>query len=669
MVAVETVLVALDLAFPPPMRKIEQASVVVLDRKGAWLGATPAELGRWRLRADLAHIDPEFVRRLKALEDARFDLHPGVDPMALTRAALGDFAAGRVRSGGSTLSMQLARRLEPRPRKLVAKFIEAVRAIQLEARLGKDGVLADYLTLAPYGGDLEGVRTASLAYFGHEPDRLSDGEQALLIALPQAPEARRPDRRPAAAWTARHHILIRLQAAHLISPAARALADAEPLPRRHPLPAPAWQVARGVAKIASAPEGVITSTIDAGLQSDLAALTARTAAAQGPSSSAAVVVVDLRTRAVRALVGSVGCDHPGGWIDLTRSLRSPGSALKPFIYAMAFEDGLAAPGSKIRDGSVSYAGYRPRDFDRAFRGEVTVAEALRDSLNAPAVRMLSGIGPSILEQRLRAVGVVFQRPRTGLTGPSLALALGGEGVRLRDLAMLYAALGDGGIAKPLAWTQSQAEANLRQPGTRLIRAEAADHVLDILRQGQPPDGRAAIQPLEDVDRIAFKTGTSYAFRDAVAAGVGSGYAVAVWTGRPDGGGRPGLTGREAALPLLFEIFDRLHAGSADRGANNPAIGTPPSGLMQVNNVAEIAPQVLFPPDGAVLHLDGAGAKSPGFVLSGQGQNLRWYIAGRPIETDSLTGQAVWRPAGPGFYRIETVDPDGRRSASQVRVVN
>ena len=240
LLAAETVVAALDLAFPPPMRKIEQASVVVLDRKGAWLGATPAEQGRWRLRVDLAQVDPVFVRRLKALEDARFDLHPGVDPVALARAALGDLAAGRVRSGGSTLSMQLARRLQPRPRTLGAKLIEAARALQLETRLGKEGVLADYLTLAPYGGNLEGVRAASLAYFGHEPDRLSDGEQALLIALPQAPEARRPDRRPAVALAARRRVLTRLRAEHLITPAAAILADGEPLPGRKALPAPAW---------------------------------------------------------------------------------------------------------------------------------------------------------------------------------------------------------------------------------------------------------------------------------------------------------------------------------------------------------------------------------------------------------------------------------------------
>ncbi|MBE7217786.1 MAG: transglycosylase domain-containing protein, partial [Caulobacteraceae bacterium] len=211
--AATAALCALDLAFPPPLDRLARASPVVLDRNGAWLRALPVENGRWRLRADLERTDPVFLRRLIALEDARFDAHLGVDPIAAARAAATDLSAGRVRSGASTLTMQLARRLDPRPRTFAAKALEAVRAVQLEARFTKREILADYLTLTPYGGPLEGVRAASLAYFGHEPSTLTDAEQALLIALPQAPEARRPDRRPQAALRARAAVLARLAAA------------------------------------------------------------------------------------------------------------------------------------------------------------------------------------------------------------------------------------------------------------------------------------------------------------------------------------------------------------------------------------------------------------------------------------------------------------------------
>jgi penicillin-binding protein 1C len=667
LLAAETVATALDLTLPPPMDKLAHASPVVLDRRGAWLGAAPVEEGRWRLRADLARVDPVFVRRLKALEDARFDLHPGVDPVALARAAAGDILAHRVRSGGSTLTMQLARRLQPRRRTLGAKLIEAARALQLESRLGKRGVLAAYLTLAPYGGDLEGVRAASLAYFGHEPDHLSDAEQALLIALPQAPEARRPDRHPAAALAARDHVLARLRAAGLISPQALALARADPAPRRQPLPALAWQTADELARRAGPDHPNVISTLDARLEGEVQALAAQAAADQGPTTSVAVLVVDVRTRAVRAAVGSAGRERPGGWIDATRALRSPGSALKPFIYAMAFEAGLAAPDTKVMDAATVYADYHPQDFDRSFRGEVTVRQALQGSLNVPAVTLLQGVGPDAFEQRLRAAGATFVRPRAGLAAPSLALALGGEGTTLRDVAMLYAALADGGIAKPLAWTLDDAAQRPRQPGVRLVRDEAAGQVLDILRAGEPPPDHALAQLRPDARRIAFKTGTSYGYRDALAAGVADGVVVAVWTGRPDGGGRPGLTGRDAALPLLFDVFDRVQASAAAPVLDQGQAGDPPPALQQIAGEADPPPRLIFPPDGAALQLDGFGAAGPGVALAAQGRGLRWYVDGAPVRGDPSTGQTLWRPRAPGFFRLTAVDDAGRRAQARVRV--
>jgi len=667
LVGTEAVLVGLDLALPPPMDKIARASPVVEDAHGVWLGALPVEDGRWRMRADLAHVDPVFVRRLIALEDARFGQHLGVDPVAIARAALSDLTAGRVRSGGSTLTMQLARRLQPRPRTLIAKLIEAGRALQLEMRLGRQGVLTDYLTLAPYGGDLEGVRAASLAWFGHEPDHLSDAEQALLIALPQAPEARRPDRHPAAAQAARGHILDRLQAARLITPAARALAETDPLPVRHPFPILAWQTTRQLARAAAPGQASVTATLDARLQAQVEALAAQTAQQQGPNTQVAVLVIDVRTRAVRAAVGSVGRDRPGGWIDATRALRSPGSALKPFIYAMAFESGLAAPGTRIKDASAVYADYRPQDFDRSFHGEVTVSQALESSLNVPAVTMLAGVGPSAFEQRLKAAGATFVRPKAGLVSPSLALALGGEGTTLRDIAMLYAALADGGVAKPLAWTRDQAQGRPRQGGVRLVREEAADQVLEILRQGAPPDGHALAQLRPEAQRIAFKTGTSYGYRDALAAGVGGGYVVAVWTGRPDGGARAGLTGRDAALPLVFDVFDRLQAAGGAPDLDQDAGAPPPVALRQIAGQDDPPPVLMFPQDGATLHLDAYGDAGPGLALSAQGHDLSWYVDGAPTPTNPQTGQTLWRPRGPGFYRVEAVDAQGRRAAARVRV--
>jgi penicillin-binding protein 1C len=648
------------LALTAPLGKLQRASPVVLDRNGAWLRALPVEDGRWRLRADLDRTDPVFVRRLIALEDAHFWLHPGVDPLALLRAAASDLTAGRIRSGGSTLTMQLARRLEPRPRTLPAKLLESARALGLEARLGKRGVLAAYLTLAPYGGSLEGVRAASLAYFGHEPSSLTDGEQALLIAIPQAPELRRPDRHPQAAWKARAVVLHRLVERGLITPKAAREAGAEPLPRRIAFPEHAWAATAELAQRASPSQPTIVSTIDARLQARLETLAAQTAASQGDQSSAAIVVVETATRAVRAIVASGGRGRPGGWVDATRAVRSPGSALKPFIYAFAFEQGLAAPQTQLADAPVDFAGYEPENFDHVFHGEVTAGEALQYSLNVPAVAMLAKVGPDAFQARLEGAGATLVRPQVGAYDPGLALALGGDGITLRDLTMLYAALGDGGVARPLAWTA--ADVRHPAPGRRLVSAEAAGEVLAILRESPPPPGRSPAALTTNAPKIAFKTGTSYSFRDAVAAGVADGWTVAVWTGRPDGGARPGLTGRAAALPLLFQVFDVLEGEAAPAQPLAPQAAPP--ALDRIDPSAD-GPTLFFPPDGAAVMVDGYGPGSRGLELAAHGENLSWYVDGRPIA--AANGQVVWRPDGPGFYRIAVVDGRGRQSIARVKV--
>jgi penicillin-binding protein 1C len=648
------------LALSAPLGKLERSSPVVLDHHGVWLRALPVESGRWRLRADLDRTDPVFVRRLIALEDSHFWVHPGVDPLALARAAASDLKAGRVRSGGSTLTMQLARRLEPRPRTLPSKTLEAARAVGLEARLGKRGVLAAYLTLAPYGGSLEGVRAASLAYFGHEPTTLTDAEQALLIAIPQAPELRRPDRHPQAARRARARVLHRLAQKGLISAQAAREAAAEPVPHRAVFPERAWAAAGELARAASFSQPTVISTIDAPLQARLEALAAQTGVGQGQQSSAAIVVVQTSTRAVRAIVSSAGRDRPGGWVDATRALRSPGSSLKPFIYAFAFEQGLAAPQTKLADAPVAYAGYEPENFDRTFHGEVTVAQALQNSLNVPAVAMLAKVGPEAFQARLESTGARLVRPKAAANDPGLALALGGEGVTLRDLAMLYAALGDGGLARPLVWTEAEARAATAH-GLRLVSAEAADQVLAILRESPPPPGRAPPALSVGAPTLAFKTGTSYGFRDAVAAGVGDGWTVLVWTGRPDGGVRPGMTGREAALPLLFQVFDVLESGAPQAQTLQPQ--TAPPALAQLDRRG--GPQLLFPPDGASVLVDGYGPKSRGLALAARGDKLRWYVDGQPL--DEADGQVVWRPEYPGFYRVAAVDDRGRQAIARVRI--
>ncbi len=665
--AIEVAVVGLDALLPPSLSRGERSSPVTLDRRGAWLRALPVEDGRWRLRADLKRTDPSFLSRLIAIEDERFLEHPGVDGRAALRATGQAVLRGRIVSGASTLSMQTARLLEPRPRTLGAKLVEMIRAVQIEARYSKRELLALYLTLAPYGGNLEGVRAASLSWFGHEPESLTLGEQALLIALPQAPEGRRPDRFPTQARAARDRVLDRMAEAGLASRAAVEEAKTEPLPTgRERFPSLAWHVAGELAREAPVRQATVRSTLDAALQARLEPLAAAYARQQGPEATAAILVVEIEGRAVRGLVGSGGLDRAGGWIDMTKALRSPGSALKPFVYAFAFDDGVAAPDTQIEDVATRFADYQPENFDRTFRGKVTAREALSHSLNVPAVAMMEKVGPSSFLARLESADVRLVRPKAETRAPGLALALGGEGITLRDLAVLYATLGDEGVAKPLAWTEDEAERNGRSRGTRLVRPEAARQVLDILREAPPPRGRIPSALTRGGPGMAYKTGTSYGFRDAVAAGVVGGYVVIVWTGRADGGARGGLTGREAALPMLFDAADVLAAPTAAPPRIAPKGA--PAALASLQQ-ADAGPNLIFPPDGATVQVEGYGPGSRGLVLAAGGEGLRWYADGAPLVVDPVSGRTVWRPAAPGFYELTVIDGAGREARAKVRIRN
>lgn len=664
LVALQAVLTVLDLAFPPDLGRAERSSPVTLDRSGAWLRALPVENGRWRIRADLERTDPSFRRRLIAIEDKRFWLHPGVDPISLVRAIGGAIVRGHATSGASTLTMQTARLLEPRPRTIGSKLIEMVRALQLEARMSKREILALYLTLAPYGGNLEGVRAASLSYFGHEPESLTNGEQALLIALPQSPEARRPDRFPDEARRARARVLAKMIRAGLIAEPGAMEAEGEPLPGRAVFPAHAWHASGELARNAPGDAATVHSTLDAGLQARLEPLAAAYARTQGPEATAAILVVEIEGRAVRALVGSGGLDRPGGWIDMTRAVRSPGSALKPFIYAMAFDDGSAAPDTKIQDVATRFKDYQPENFDRVFRGDVTASEALAHSLNVPAVAMMEKIGPRSFMGRLENAGVTLVRPRSARPDPGLAIALGGEGITLRDLAVLYCALGDEGLAKPLAFTREAERRNQQSSGRRLVGAKAAGDVLDILRDAPGPKGRIPSALTRGGPGLAFKTGTSYGFRDAVAAGVAGGYVIIVWTGRADGGARGGLTGREAALPLLFDVADLVSSGPSAPPPIAPKAA--PTALQRLER-AEAGPRLIFPPDRATVQVDAFGPGSRGLVLAAGGENLSWYVDGRPVPLEPVSNRPIWRPAAPGFYAVTVIDAQGREAKARVRI--
>lgn len=655
---------------PAPLGQNLEVSATVLDRDGKLLRGYLTSEGRWRLPATRADVDPRFLEALLAYEDKRFFDHRGVDPLAMMRAAYQLATQGRIVSGGSTLSMQVARLLEPRQeRSIQAKFKQAVRGLQLEWVLSKDEILSLYLTLAPYGGNLEGIRAASLAYFGKEPRRLTLGEAALLVALPQSPEYRRPDRHLKKARAARSRVLDRIAGHGLFSASEIARAKTEPVPtarKAMPLSAPH---AADEAMAAADAKKIIHLTIDGHLQRRLEALARKRAASLGEAMSAAIVVLDNATGEILARVASPDYFDVGraGQVDLTRAVRSPGSALKPFIYGLGFEDGLVHPETMIEDRPIRYGNYAPENFDQTFQGTVTVRRALQQSLNVPAVAVLDAVGPSRLLARLSEAGASLVLPKHET--PGLALGLGGIGIRLLDLTTLYSGLARQGSVAPVIERLGATPPSRK----RLMEPVAAWYVGDVLLGAPPP--RNALG-----GRIAFKTGTSYGYRDAWAIGFDGQHTIGVWVGRPDGAPVTGLVGRGTAAPILFDAFARL-------GRTIKALPPAPKGVL-TSSTARLPPplrrfaargavsdslaekvRIVFPPNGASLALSTSGAALDPMAIkiAGGTPPLNVLVNGMPLKTTNAPRTLFFEPDGPGFVRLTVTDAAGTVDSVVVRL--
>ena len=450
-----------------------------------------------------------------------------------------------------------------RERSIGAKLLQIVRAIQIERRLTKREILERYLTLAPYGGNLEGIRAASLAYFGKEPTRLTLSEAALLVALPQLPERRRPDRnlgrracgaRPRAGT----HGHIRPDRRARGRPRGRRRRF-----RRPPPPARACRARRERRVEERADRARHQLTISRRVQEGLETVAREAAKKLGPKLSVAMVLADAQTGEILGEVGSSDFFDASrsGWIDMTRTVRSPGSTLKPFIYGLAMEEGLVAQETMIEDRPADFAGYRPKNFDMSYQGDVSVRQALQLSLNVPAVRLLDAIGPARLTARFRQVGATLDLPKD--EPPGLAIGLGGVGITLHDLVQLYTGLANGGQVEGAARRHRTGGRRSAAGGT-VLDDQAAWQIADILAGVRPPEGAPA-------RGIAYKTGTSYGYRDAWSVGFDGRYVLGVWIGRPDAAAIPGLSGYISAAPILFEGFAKsglaavpLNAGAGRR---------------------------------------------------------------------------------------------------------
>lgn len=659
---------------PVPLERMKDVSTTIVDRNGKLLRAFAMDDGRWRLPVKASEVDPTYINVLLAFEDKRFREHHGVDPLALGRAAWQLVTHGRIVSGGSTITMQVARLIEPRrDRSLGAKLRQIVRAIQIERQLSKDEILDLYLTIAPFGGNLEGVRAASIAYFGKEPRRLSLAEAALLASLPQSPEQRRLDRHPEAAQLARDRVLERLVDTGRVSAEDAQHAKAEAVPRQRkmmPILAP-HSTDHVVARDERASH--IALTLDANLQRSLEGLARDRAAALGPDISIGIIAVDNATGDVLARVGSPDYFdvRRAGQVDMTRAVRSPGSTLKPFIYGLAIEDGFVHPESLIDDRPIRYGSYAPENFDMTYQGTVTVRKALQLSLNVPAISLLERVGPHRLTARFKQAGGDLVLPKDET--PGLAMGLGGVGVTLSDLVQLYAGFPRLGSTTPLRERLDDPRDEATQ--RRLMDPMAAWHIANVLMGTPPPENGVH-------NRIAFKTGTSYGYRDAWSVGFDGRTTIGVWVGRPDGAPVPGLLGRTTAAPILFDAFARtgklpLALPAAPRGTLIAATARLPVPLKRFRPAGELvrigddrAPRIQFPLNGSRLDVGAEGEAKMSRVavkVSGGVPPMTVMVNGLSAGELDSRRQKLIEPPGPGFVRLTVMDATGAADTVVVRL--
>nr|WP_083483527.1 penicillin-binding protein 1C [Litoreibacter arenae] len=639
-----------------PVLAIE-TGVEVLDRNGTLLRAFQTSDDRWRLAASIADVDPEFLRLLIRYEDKRFRDHAGVDPIAMLRAVAQAAWNRRVVSGGSTLTMQVARLLEESGTGSWSGKLRQIRlAFALERRLTKDQILSLYLVRAPYGGNLEGVRAASLAYYRKEPRRLTPSQIAMLVALPQSPESRRPDRFPERAMQARDRVLARLVDAGALQP--EAITHEKLRAKRHDFAALAPHLTDRLRRADSGQ--IIRTAIDAEAQRKLEHLAAGAVADDTQHLSVAMMVADHGTGEIIASIGSASYanDRRGGFNDMTQARRSPGSTLKPLIYGMGFDQSLIHPETLVSDRPMQFGTYAPQNFDGHFRGDIRVREALQASLNLPVVGILDRLGPANLMAKLRQAGTQPQLPGDQA---GLATALGGLGLSLQELIQIYAAMAQPDKATTLGATDADIT-----PLSPILSPQASWYIGDILKGVSRP----AMAGRKDV---AFKTGTSYGHRDAWAIGYDGRHVIGVWMGRADGTPVPGAFGGELAAPLMFRAFDLVKTRSdplpaPPRDALLVGNADLPQPLRRFNSraeqggVAQDHPKVAFPPEGARVARQGGAVTVQ--IRDGVAP-FTWLQNGAPVMTNSWDRQARLTPAGRGYLQVRVIDARGRAAGTTI----
>lgn len=559
--------ISLDFFFP--IQTAVPYSTIITARDGSILHAFLSSDDKWRLYTRLDEITPSLRDAILFKEDKYFRYHPGVNPVALARALLKNLFTGRRTSGASTITMQTVRLLQPRERTYKNKLIELFRAVQLEVHYSKDEILQLYLNLLPYGGNIEGLKSASFLYFGKPPVLLSLAELTTLTIIPNRPSSLRMGVRNALVRQERNRWLARFRQADLFRASVIADAQNEPLNAyRREAPQLAPHLARRL-RAENPNQPIVFSTLNGAVQATTEQLMRGYANRIRAYNihNAAVLIVDNQSREVVAYVGSsdFGDALDGGQVDGIRAVRSPGSALKPLLYGLAFDAGIITPKTKLADVPTNFGGYEPDNYDRRFNGPVTAEFALANSLNIPAVALLKEMGTPALVSTLRNTRFAAIKKQSRELG--LSMILGGCGVTLEEMTRLYVGLANGGKWAMLNFSrQSVAPTGLppaSQPasGTRILSPEAAYLVTHTLTQITRSDLPNNFDNSYHLPRIAWKTGTSYGRRDAWSIGYNRRYTIGVWVGNFSGVGVPELSGANTATPLLFQLFNVLDYNS------------------------------------------------------------------------------------------------------------
>lgn len=579
----------LCLAFPLPKEKLHRpSSTLIYDRNDQLLRAFTAHDDIWRMPCDRDEIPSLLVDMVTAYEDRWFRRHPGVNPVSIVRAAIGNIRAGEIVSGGSTLTMQIARMMEPKERTIAAKLVEMFRAVQLELLYSKDELLELYFNLAPYGGNIEGITSAARLYFGKPVGTLSVGEIALLTALPRSPTELRPDAHPDRARRAREKVLRRLMENGTISVRQYSDASSEPIPSdRQRLPFRAPHLSR-LLRDTHPDQPRLTTTIDLRTQEICTNLLRRHIAPLRSKdiSNGAVVVIHNRTHEVRAMVGSADFfeETSSGQVNGARAPRSPGSALKPFVYAAALDQGLISERSMLEDVPVDFSGYRPVNYDETCHGIVTARQALMHSLNVPAINLCAALTEKSIYPLLKKARLSTLTRSQELYG--LPIILGACEVNLLELTNLYAALANEGLHVPYRLLMDESV----RDGRRLFSEAAAYVVTEILTEVERPDLPSCWESARNLPKVAWKTGTSYGHRDAWSIGYNPEYTIGVWVGNFSGRGAPALVGAEAAAPLLFDVFNALSGNGTQAWFEQPStVDTRPVCALSGMPASEICP--------------------------------------------------------------------------------